>query len=235
MQGATTRCVFRDLRQRGYAGGYGGVAAYARRLRQAQGLPSWAPLPAPAPACRSRAGVPALDAASSNLVGAAARDETYRGRGTAARTIAGQQAEVTEAIELAQAFTQLVRQRQPESMISGCNAPLPVRWEAIQRFAAGLYEDYAAVKAGVTLPLEHGSDRKASIAPKMLKRGNVWPRAVISSAAALSVLQAVGRSLLQRRQAPARPCRSHSRLIAASQTEAVGVPSIVRIYGTYAA
>ena len=30
--------LFRDLRQRGYAGGYGGVAAYARRLRQAQGL-----------------------------------------------------------------------------------------------------------------------------------------------------------------------------------------------------
>src|SRR5207244_10206955 len=31
--------LFRDLRQRGYAGGYGVVAAYARRLRQAQGLP----------------------------------------------------------------------------------------------------------------------------------------------------------------------------------------------------
>ena len=31
--------LFRDLRQRGYVGGYGVVAAYARRLRQAQGLP----------------------------------------------------------------------------------------------------------------------------------------------------------------------------------------------------
>ena len=31
--------LFRDLRQHGYTGGYGVVAAYARRLRQAQGLP----------------------------------------------------------------------------------------------------------------------------------------------------------------------------------------------------
>src|SRR5207245_758623 len=35
----TAMRLFRDLRQRGYAGGYGVVAAYARRLRQAQGLP----------------------------------------------------------------------------------------------------------------------------------------------------------------------------------------------------
>src|SRR6266446_5749845 len=36
---STAMRLFRDLRQRGYAGGYGVVAAYARRLRQAQGLP----------------------------------------------------------------------------------------------------------------------------------------------------------------------------------------------------
>ena len=35
----TAMRLFRDLRQRGYVGGYGVVAAYARRLRQAQGLP----------------------------------------------------------------------------------------------------------------------------------------------------------------------------------------------------
>src|SRR5438128_9180838 len=35
----TAMWLLRDLRQRGYAGGYGVVAAYARRLRQAQGLP----------------------------------------------------------------------------------------------------------------------------------------------------------------------------------------------------
>jgi len=35
----TAMRLFRDLCQRGYTGGYGVVAAYARRLRQAQGLP----------------------------------------------------------------------------------------------------------------------------------------------------------------------------------------------------
>src|SRR5919202_6065412 len=35
----TAMRLFRELRQRGYAGRYGLVAAYARRLRQAQGLP----------------------------------------------------------------------------------------------------------------------------------------------------------------------------------------------------
>src|SRR5258706_8933355 len=53
----TAMRLFRDLRQRGYTGGYGVVAAYARRLRQAQGLPpghrhARQPLPAVAePAC----------------------------------------------------------------------------------------------------------------------------------------------------------------------------------------
>jgi transposase len=54
----TAMRLFRDLRQRGYAGGYGVVAAYARWLRQAQGLPpghrhARQPLPAVAePLCQ---------------------------------------------------------------------------------------------------------------------------------------------------------------------------------------
>src|SRR5438128_8667465 len=54
----TAMRLFRELRQRGYAGGYGVVAAYARRLRQAQGLPpghrrAHQPLPAVAePPCQ---------------------------------------------------------------------------------------------------------------------------------------------------------------------------------------
>jgi transposase len=63
-----------------------------------------------------------------------------------------QQAEVAEAIDLAQAFAELVRQRQPARLdfwlARAAQSPL----EALQRFATGLREDYAAVKAGVTLP-----------------------------------------------------------------------------------
>ena len=68
--------LLRDLRQRGYAGGYGIVAAYACRLRQAQGSPpghrrARQSLPA------GRASVPAPDATPRDLVGAAARDEAH--------------------------------------------------------------------------------------------------------------------------------------------------------------
>ena len=59
---------------------------------------------------------------------------------------------VAEAIDLAQDFTQLVRQRQPASLDPWLQRASTSPVEAIQRFATGLYEDYAAVKAGVTLP-----------------------------------------------------------------------------------
>ena len=73
----TAMRLFRDLRQRGYAGGYGVVAAYARRLRQAQGLPPGQPPCAPALACRGRATMSALDAASGHLAGAAASSQAH--------------------------------------------------------------------------------------------------------------------------------------------------------------
>ena len=47
----------------------------------------------------------------------------------------------------------------------GCSARLPVR-----RFALGLYEDYAAVKAGVTLPWSTGPVEGHINRLKMLKR-----------------------------------------------------------------
>ena len=162
--------LFRDLRQRGYAGGYGVVAAYARRLRQAQGLPPGhrcprQPLPAVAePACQ-----PLTPRRATWLV---LRRETKRTEAEAQQLaqLREQQAEVTEAIELAQAFTQLVRQRQPESLDLWLQRASASTVEAIQRFAAGLYEDYAAVKAGVTLPWSTGPVEGHINRLKMLKR-----------------------------------------------------------------
>jgi transposase len=72
----TAMRLFRDLRQQGYPGGDGIVAASARRLRQAQGLPpghrcARQPLPAVAE--------PAYQPLTPrHLVGAAARDEAHR-------------------------------------------------------------------------------------------------------------------------------------------------------------
>src|SRR5262245_56062859 len=84
--------LFRDVRQRGYAGGYGIVAAYAGRQRQPERLDPW------------------LQRATTSAV------------------------------------------------------------DAIRRFATGLYEDYEAVKAGVTLPWNSGPVEGHINRLKMLKR-----------------------------------------------------------------
>jgi transposase len=108
--------LFRELQQRGYAGGYGAVAAYARRLRQAQGLPpghrrARQPLPAVAePPCQ-----PLTPRRATWLV---LRREAQRTDAEAQQLtqLRAQSAEVAKAIDLAQDLTQLVRQRQPDAL-----------------------------------------------------------------------------------------------------------------------
>jgi transposase len=144
--------LFRALQAQGYTGSYGRVAAYARQLRQAQGLP---------PAHRRpRQGLPTVvESPYQPLTPRRAtwlvlRRATQR---TAAETqqltqLHAQSSEVAEAIDLAQEFATLVRQRQPERLDPWLTRAMASTLEAFQRFATGLREDYAAVKAGVTLP-----------------------------------------------------------------------------------
>jgi transposase len=81
-----------------------------------------------------------------------------------------QSAEVAEAIDLAQDFTQLVRQRQPERFDPWLERASTSALEAVQRFASGLRDDYAAVKAGMTLPWSTGPVEGHINRLKMLKR-----------------------------------------------------------------
>jgi transposase len=201
----TAMRLFRDLRQRGYAGGYGVVAAYARRLRQAQGLPPGhrcprQPLPTVAePLCQ-----PLTPRRATWLV---LRREAKRTEGEAQQLaqLREQQAEVTEAIDLAQAFTQLVRQRQPESLDPWLRRASTSTVEAIQRFATGLYEDYAAVKAGVILPWSTGPVEGHINRLKMVKR-QMFGRARLDLLSRRFV-RAPGcqQEPTQRRQAPSEP------------------------------
>ena len=166
----TAMRLFRALRQQGYGGSYGVVAAYARRLRQAQGLPPGhrrprQPLPAVAePPCQ-----PLTPRRATWLV---LRRETQR---TAAETqqltaLRAQQAEVAEAIDLAQDFATLLRQRQPTQLDPWLKRATTSAVDAVRRFATGLYEDYQAVKAGVTLPWSTGPVEGHINHLKMLKR-----------------------------------------------------------------
>jgi transposase len=63
-----------------------------------------------------------------------------------------QQAEVAEAIDLAQDFATLVRQRPPTQLDPWLKRATTRAVEAVRRCATGRAEDSAAVKAGVTLP-----------------------------------------------------------------------------------
>jgi transposase len=162
--------LFRDLRQHGYAGGYGVVAAYARRLRQAQGLPpghrrARQPLPVVAePLCQ-----PLTPRRATWLVLGRAEKRTEV-EAQQLTQLHAQDPKVAEAIDLGQAFTQMVRQRQPESLDPWLQRASPSTLEAIQRFATGLSEDYAAVKAGVTLPWSTSPVEGHINRLKMLKR-----------------------------------------------------------------
>jgi transposase len=81
-----------------------------------------------------------------------------------------QQAEVAETIDLAQDFARLVRQRQPECLDPWLQRATTRAVDAVRRFATGLYEDYEAVKAGVTLPWNSGPVEGPINRLKMRKR-----------------------------------------------------------------
>ena len=221
----TAMRLFRDLRQRGYAGGYGVVAAYARRLRQAQGLPPGhrrprQPLPAVAePPCQ-----PLTPRRATWLV---LRRETqaHGGRGPAARP----------------APRAAGRGRRGDRPRAGLCAPWSASgsptqldpWlqrattstlEAVQRFASGLYEDYEAVKAGVTLPWSTGPVEGHINRLKMLKR-QMFGRARLDLLSRRFLLcpSATGERVSHTRRSGRTPTPRQWRRNRVSQTEAVGV------------
>jgi len=168
--GYTAMRLFRDLQQCGYPGSYGPVAAYARRLRHAQGLSPGQRCPRRSlprvaePVCQ-----PLTPRRTTWLV---LRREAKRTEAEAQQLaqLRAQSAEVAEAIDLAQDFTTLVRQRQPTQLDPWLTRATTSTLEALRRFATGLYEDYEAIKAGVTLPWSTSPVEGHINRLKMLKR-----------------------------------------------------------------
>ncbi len=166
----TAMQLFRELQPRGYTGSYRRVAAYASRLRQAQGLPprrqgrrQTMPVVAE-PACQPltpRRATWLVLGREEKRTEAEAQQLTQRH---------AQDPQVAEAIDLAQDFTQMVRQRQPAQLDPWLQRATASTLEALQRFATGLHDDYAAVKAGVTLPWSNGPVEGHINRLKMLKR-----------------------------------------------------------------
>jgi transposase len=162
--------LFRELQPRGYRGSYRRVAAYVSRLRQAQGVP-------PRRQGRRQSLTVVAEPVSQPLTPRRAtwlvlRREEKRTEAEAQQLaqLHAQSAEVAEAIDLAQDFAQLVRQRQPAQLDPWLARAAQSPVEAVQRFAHGLREDYAAVTAGVTLPWSSGPVEGHINRLKMVKR-----------------------------------------------------------------
>ena len=81
-----------------------------------------------------------------------------------------QQPELAGAIALAQDFTRLVRERQPDQLEPWLARAAESPHVPLQRFAKGLRDDYDAVKAGVTLPWSNGPVEGQINRLKLLKR-----------------------------------------------------------------
>jgi transposase len=148
--------LFREIQPRGYPGSYPTVARYAQRLRQAQGE-------APRPR-RRRHPLPLVTAVPHRAL--TPRRATWLVlRRPERRTLeeqerltqlTAQDAQLANAIALAQDFAQLVRQRQPKHLDPWLARAAVSPLLPLQRFAKGLRDDYDAVKAGVTLPWSSG-------------------------------------------------------------------------------
>jgi transposase len=166
----TAMRLFREIQQQGYAGSYARVAAYARRLRQAQGLaPGHRRLRQGLPRAAEPVCQPLTPRRATWLV---LRRETQRTEAEAHQLaqLREQHTEVAEAIDLAQDFAHLVRQRQPAHLEPWLQRATTSTMEAMQRFATGLRDDYEAVKAGVTLPWSTSPVEGHINRLKMLKR-----------------------------------------------------------------
>jgi transposase len=164
------RQVFQRLQRQGYRGSYATGARYAQRLRQAQGLAPRQPPPEhPLPVVAEPQHGQLTPRGTAWLV--RRRPETRPpDEEQQLAQLAAQQPELAEAVTLARDFADLVRTRQPERLDGWRARATSSAVETLQRFAQGLRDDYAAVKAGVTLPWSNGPVEGHINRLKMLKR-----------------------------------------------------------------
>jgi len=165
-----TQGLYEEIRQAGYIGSYATVSRFTRYLKS---------LPGAEPENRSRKDTfPKLSSKSQRALtpGRATAlvlrrpelresdDDELLARLQAAHS------DLEAAIELAQQFASLVRQRLPKQFDSWLDKAKNSSVSLLHSFAVGLESDYDAVKAGVTMPVSNGPVEGHINRLKMLKR-----------------------------------------------------------------
>ena len=163
--------MLRDLRERGFAGNYATVLRYLNRLRAAQ---DGAAQPR---RTRARSGPPLVAAPKRVLTPRTAAWAVLRRperRGEEDRAmLAGlrrHSPDLDRAIELAEAFAALVRERAPERLDPWLQAAQEGPVAVLRRFAKRLQADGDAVRAAVTLDWSNGQTEGQINRLKTLKR-----------------------------------------------------------------
>jgi len=165
----TGAVLLREIAARGYAGGPSLMLSYITQLRKAQGLPP-----------KKRLGVTAgaaMDPTRRTLTPRRSAWLILQPPSTL-ETTAQQQLVQTRQIHphiergvmLAQAFATLVREHQAQILDAWLAQAEQSDIPALKGFASGLRRDYAAVRAGVSLPWSQGQVEGQVNRLKMLKR-----------------------------------------------------------------
>ena len=162
--------LWQEIQQQGYQGSYATVAGYARRLRDAQGLKTGEK--------KNNQPLPKVFEPKKSLftVRRAVRlilskpSEQNDSDTEAIALLKQQHPNLNLAIELAQSFANLVRQKQPEQLEDWYKRASSCQIKALESFAKSLKEDWAAVKNGVTLSWSNGQVEGQINRLKMLKR-----------------------------------------------------------------
>ena len=175
--------LFEEIQQQGFKGCYGTVAYYTRQLHQfnprdpsnpkarptresLNDLPGRGPKPAPAGGITQPK--PLTPKSASWLVMRHIDELTEEEEETLTQ-LSGQPA-LSEAITLTQSFLLLVRKRLPQYLDNWLELAKSSSLKPFQSFAKGLIDDYAAVKAGLTLEVSNGPVEGLNNKLKMLKR-----------------------------------------------------------------
>jgi transposase len=164
------RQLFRAIQRHGYTGSYPTVARYTQRLRQAQGLrPREQRRGQTLPLVTEGQHKPLTTRRATRIVLKQPKKCTEEDVHLLTQ-LKAQHREIAVAIDLAQAFCTIVRERQSDRFDHWLERATTSSVVPLQRFAIGLRADYEAVKSGITLPWSNGPVEGQINRLKMLKR-----------------------------------------------------------------
>ena len=158
------------LQQQGYNGSERTLTRYISQLRQAQGLPAKRGHSAQSFTPVSDPQSPPLTARRVSYLIVQRQENRAREDQELLGQIVAQHPDLASAVELADEFLRLLRQRQGDAFDAWLMKALKSSLQPFQTFAQGLVEDYAAVKASMMSNVSNGPVEGLNNRLKMLKR-----------------------------------------------------------------